>query len=268
MPGEKREGRTGREGNREGEGNILNETIWLPGKKVARLIELLLFPSSCRLCHRLLDRPGERIICHDCWQMVYPPSFPFCPRCGRFFEINRKPDLCPDCEEQRWSFSLHRSCFRYEGLIKEIILLYKYGKIKVLGQALARKCLSVLDASELWTGLEVIVPVPLYSSRQRERGFNQSEVIARELSRRKKIRLVSGAIVKVKDTPPQASLEAAARRENVKGVYRVKQKEAIKGKVVLLVDDVFTTGSTIEACSRVLMEAGAKEVRAMTVAQA
>jgi len=138
----------------------------------------------------------------------------------------------------------------------------------VLGQALARKCLSVLDASELWTGLEVIVPVPLYSSRQRERGFNQSEVIARELSRRKKIRLVSGAIVKVKDTPPQASLEAAARRENVKGVYRVKQKEAIKGKVVLLVDDVFTTGSTIEACSRVLMEAGAKEVRAMTVAQA
>jgi len=200
--------------------------------------------------------------------MVYPPSFPFCPKCGRFFDINRKPDLCPDCQEQGWSFSLHRSSFRYEGLIKEIILLYKYGKIKILGQALARKSLSVLAGSELWIGLEVIVPVPLYSSRERERGFNQSEVIARELSRSKKLKLVSRALIKVKDTPPQASLEALARRENVKGVYRVRQKEAIKDKIVLLVDDVFTTGSTIEECSRVLMEAGAKEVRAMTVAQA
>lgn len=168
----------------------------------------------------------------------------------------------------KWSFSLHRSCFRYEGLIKEIILLYKYGKIKILGRALANQVLVSLDDSALWEGLEVVVPVPLQPSRQKERGFNQAEEIARHISKVKKLALASRAISKIKDTLPQASLEAKLRRENVKGAYKIREREKIENKIVLLVDDVFTTGSTIEECSRVLKEAGAREVRALTIAHA
>ncbi len=167
-----------------------------------------------------------------------------------------------------WSFSLHRSCFRYEGIIKEIILLYKYGKIKILGQALAHQVLVSLDDSALWNGLEVIVPVPLQPGRRKERGFNQAEEIARYIGKVKKLGIASQAIIKIKDTLPQASLEAKLRRENVKGAYKIGEKNKIENKIVLLVDDVFTTGSTIEECSRVLKEAGAREVRAITIAHA
>lgn len=125
-----------------------------------------------------------------------------------------------------------------------------------------------LDDSAFWDGLEVVVPVPLHPRRQKERGFNQAEEIARYISKVKKLAMVSRGIIKIRDTFPQASLEAKLRRENVKGAYKIGEKDKIENKVVLLVDDVFTTGSTLEECSRVLKEAGAREVRVLTIAHA
>ncbi len=232
------------------------------------MIELILFPSFCRLCHRLLDQPGERVICHQCWHQINQPSSPYCQICGRFMERRQGADICTDCQQTKWSFSLHRSCFRYEGLIKEIILLYKYGRFRILGRDLANLILLFLVDNSIWDGLEVVVPVPLQARRQKERGFNQAEVIARYIGKTKGLPIASRAIIKIKDTPPQASLEAKLRRENVKGAYKIGQKDKIRNKIVLLVDDVFTTGSTIEECSRILKEAGAREIRAITVAQA
>ena len=121
---------------------------------------------------------------------------------------------------------------------------------------------------EFWNGIDLIIPVPLHKKRRWERGFNQSFEIAREIGRRGGIAFASGALLKVKSTPPQTSLERRERMENVRGAYALGRKNIVAGKVVLLVDDVFTTGSTIGECARVLRRGGAADVRGLTIAQA
>ena len=121
---------------------------------------------------------------------------------------------------------------------------------------------------EIWWEVDIIIPVPIHPKRKKQRGFNQAQIIAQELARLKGIEFVSGRLVKIKNVPPQTSLEEKKREENVSGAFAVVKREEMKGKVVLLVDDVYTTGSTIRECSSVLREAGIEEVRAMTVAQA
>jgi competence protein ComFC len=110
--------------------------------------------------------------------------------------------------------------------------------------------------------------VPLYRRRQKERGFNQAQIIARELARIKKLELVDNALVKIKNVAPQTSLEARERAQNVRGAFQVRRQEKLKNRVILLVDDVYTTGSTINECSLALKRAGVKDVRALTIAQA
>jgi ComF family protein len=148
-------------------------------------------------------------------------------------------------------------------------LLYKYGGFEGLGQYLADFMDQALGSEEdLWLDVDAIVPVPLHPVREKKRGFNQSRVLAKRLSHLKNIDLMDKRLVKVKNIPPQTSLEANERARNVRGAFKVKRPETIKGKVILLVDDVYTTGSTLRECSLALRKAGAKEVRAVTIAQA
>jgi len=171
--------------------------------------------------------------------------------------------------EQRPAFSCHRSCGLYTGKLKDIILLYKYRGFSVLGEFLAEFIIKSLGKEErLWWETDAIIPVPLHPEKEKERGFNQSQILAKELARWKQIKLVGGQLVKVKSTLPQTSLEAKERENNLKGAFEVRDREKIRGKIVLLVDDVFTTGSTLQECSLALKAAGALEVRALTVAQA
>ncbi len=121
---------------------------------------------------------------------------------------------------------------------------------------------------DIWWKVDAIVPVPLHPKRKKERGFNQAQIIAKELARIKGIELRDKLLVKTKNVRPQTSLRIEERAENVSGAFGVAKGERIKEKVLLLVDDVYTTGSTIRECSSVLREAGVKEVKALTVAQA
>jgi competence protein ComFC len=121
---------------------------------------------------------------------------------------------------------------------------------------------------EIWLGLDAIIPVPLHPKREKRRGFNQAQVIAKELANLQKVKLLEGVLVKTKNVPPQTFLQLKEREKNVRGAFRVVKKEEIKDRVVLLVDDVYTTGSTVRECSLILKEAGAKEVKALTIAQA
>ena len=120
----------------------------------------------------------------------------------------------------------------------------------------------------LWWGVEVLIPVPLHPARKKARGFNQSRVLARELGEIVNIGIIDGVLVKPVNVPPQTTLTAKERRKNIKGAFKVRDKAKIKDKTILLVDDVLTTGATIQDCSTVLINAGAKEVRGITVAQA
>jgi competence protein ComFC len=234
-----------------------------------KLAELIFFPSFCELCSSLLELPQERVICHSCWKSIKTSHPSYCLCCGRFFEALEKPHLCQDCLQKRPPFSHHRSGGKYKGKLKDIILLYKYRHFQVLGKDLARLVYRALEKEEeIWWNVNAIVPVPLHPKRKKERGFNQAQIIAKELARIKGIELMDQLLVKTKNVPPQTSLRVEDRVKNVSRAFDVVEGERIKKKVVLLVDDVYTTGSTIRECSSVLRNAGAKEVRALTVAQA
>lgn len=236
---------------------------------LAKLAELLFFPSSCRLCAALLDRPGERIVCRDCLGRLAPRGGPVCPVCGRFFEGDAEPHLCRRCLADRPGFSVHRSCAAYGGPLKDLILLFKYRRYAPLAVPLARFAEAAVGGeTALWDGADGLVAVPLHRARRRERGFNQSGLLARELGRRRGLEVVKGSLVKLRQAPPQAGLRAADRERNVVGAYGVKRPEKVRGRVLVLVDDVTTTGATLRECAQVLLEAGAKDVRAVTLAQA
>ena len=236
---------------------------------IFKLAELLFFPSFCSFCSRLLENPGEKIICRDCWRSLRGHPDAACICCGRFFYGEASPHLCAVCIENPPPFACHRSCGLYRGRLKDIILMYKYRKLRVLGKELAAFALHTLeDADDLWFDVEICIPVPLHPRRRRGRGFNQAEIISRRLAAAKGLRHVKRCLVKTKNPPPQTSLDGAARRRNVKGAFTVRRPETVKGKSILLVDDVYTTGSTIRECASVLKAAGAREVRALTIAQA
>ncbi len=236
---------------------------------LAKLAELLVFPSSCRLCAALLDRAGERIVCADCLARLVPRRGPACPVCGRFFAGEAGEHLCRRCLTERPAFSAHRSCGAYGGALKEVILLFKYRRYAPLAGPLARFAEDALGGvAAIWDGAELLAPVPLHRARKRERGFNQSALLARELAKARGLDVLKGPLVKVRNVPAQAGLRAVDRERNVVGAYAVRRPDRVRGKVVVLVDDVTTTGATLRECARVLVEAGAKDVRAVTLAQA
>jgi competence protein ComFC len=236
---------------------------------LAKLLELLLFPSTCRLCRDILDEPGERIVCHACLGRLVPRRGAVCPACGRFLEGSGGDHLCAACLEAPPDYTVHRSCGAYAGTLKEAILLFKYRKFAPLSGPLARFAEDALGAeAPLWEGADFLVPVPLHPARRRERGFNQSHLLARDLAGPRRLKVLRVSLVKARNAPAQAGLRAADRERNVVGAYAVRRPERIRGRVIVLVDDVTTTGATLRECARVLLEAGAKEVRAITLAQA
>lgn len=236
---------------------------------LAKLSELLFFPSFCHICNVLLHKPGEKVVCQNCLGKIKLYRLSFCLSCGRFFSSPGEPHLCAECIRVRPPFSCHRSLGLYSGILKDVILLYKYKKYRVLGKKLAQLVYLGLEKDDrLWWDVDVLIPVPLHPSRERARGFNQSGVFARELEKIINIGVKDGALIKSVNVPPQTSLTAKERKQNIKGAFKVKDKVKIKDKTILLVDDVFTTGATIQECSGVLMHSGAKEVRGITIAQA
>ena len=235
----------------------------------AKLGELTLFPSFCKVCRCLLETPGERVLCQPCLDKLKPHRASYCLCCGRFLEGAGEPHLCYSCLKKRPPFAIHRSCGLYRAELKDLILLFKYRGYRVLAKPLGRFALESLGREEsLWWGVDMIIPVPLHPKRKRQRGFNQAGALAKQLSKQKRILLEDRVLRKMKNVPPQTCLDEEARAANVQGVYAVMRREKIQGKTILLIDDVYTTGSTLKECSRVLLRAGAKEVRAITIAQA
>ncbi len=123
-------------------------------------------------------------------------------------------------------------------------------------------------SEEIWWGVDAVVPVPLHPKRKRHRGFNQSFFLAKIIAQEKNKALITRCLVKAENRPPQTLVEAQERGKNIKDAFAVKKGKDIKDKIILLVDDVFTTGATVEECCRTLLRAGAKEVRVITLAQA
>ena len=231
----------------------------------------LLYPPHCAACGcRMLPGDPESTtdresLCAECRRGIAPSPGNCCPVCSHTMTGML---MCPNCEGRRWHLSVIVAACRYEGLVRELIQRFKYGRDQSLIRPLAPLLEAALDDPRIkGKYFDAIVPVPLHSHREREREFNQSELLATHLGKRLGIP-VREYLKRTRPTAPQAGFDRAARMKNLEGAFDLaKGKEIPPDACLLLVDDVSTTGSTLDACAAVLMEAGAAEVCAMTVAR-
>ena len=200
---------------------------------------------------------------------VKPIRAPYCPRCG--LPVPSKDGegyLCGPCLQEKRYFEAHRSSGLYEGALKEAIHTFKYRGVFSLVRLFGDLLQPTLQTLGHGYPVDVMIPVPLHIRRLRERGFNQAFLLVKELNRRIGIPYEERVLKKIKDTPVQISLKKQERKKNLTGAFQVTDTEALKGKSVVLVDDVYTTGATVNECSRALLKAGAERVAVLTVARA
>jgi ComF family protein len=227
----------------------------------------LLFPPLCIVCREPVTDP--RSLCPDCWSAIRFLDAPMCASCGLPFEIPiAEGTLCAACHARPPSFDRARAVMRYDDASRGAILAFKHGDRLDLVPAFAHWL--ARTGADLISGAEVIVPVPLHRSRLWMRRFNQSAEIARALGKSTRIPVASGVLVRSKRTPSQGAMpSASARRRNVQGAFEVADGQAgtVAGRTILLVDDVLTTGSTVDACARALKRAGAARVYVLALAR-
>lgn len=230
-----------------------------------RRIFSLIYPRICVVCEAELpgDLPGW--ICPRCIAGLpwIPP--PVCLECGAPLETGAEPDpVCAVCRARRRGFDRAASGLRYSAAARDIVQRLKYQRqlyiAPVLADAVVYAWRNFLDAAPV----DMIVPVPLYPRKQREREFNQAEEIAVRAAPAIGAPVRSRALRRIRDTRTQTDLNAAARRDNVKNAFAAAD---VRGRVLLLVDDVFTTGSTLSECARVLRKAGARRILVATAAR-
>jgi ComF family protein len=224
------------------------------------LLAILLAPL-CAACKRPLATPCLGIVCDDCWKGVRPIPPPFCTVCCEpLLSWRMSSEPCADCRLKRPHISSGRTVGTYEGSLRSILQAFKYDRRRSLAAPLGR--LMQLRGADVLTGADCVVPVPLHWRRRWYRGFNQALDLARHLGVP-----VRCALVRHRNTRTQTDLPADARLRNVRNAFVVAQRGKISGLRVVLVDDVSTTGATLEACAAVLVAAGAAEVRTLTAAR-
>jgi ComF family protein len=223
----------------------------------------LLFPWSCPGCGTLVVYP--RVLCDVCELLLQQIHPPFCKRCGTPFPEHWRVKVCADCKLHKSRVTAIRSAFDYEGLVAQMIKEAKYLRKGRYLRYFAEK-LFILARTEFPSSIKAIVPVPLHRARQWNRTFNQAETLARAIAKLWGLP-VWDVLRKTKVTMPQSSLSGTVRRINLRNAFQF-HGNGRKFRSVLLVDDVTTTGSTLNECARVLKQNGVKRVFGVTIARA
>jgi competence protein ComFC len=223
----------------------------------------LLFPWSCPGCSILLKYPD--VICPRCELSLLKIVAPFCKRCGTALPQHWKVTICPECHQRKHRITAIRSAYEYEGLAAQMIKEAKYLRKGRYLRYLADQ-LFVLARTEFPSSIKAVVPVPLHKNREWSRTFNQAELLATRIAKLWDLPIWY-ALKKVSKTKPQSSLSGSTRRFNLQNVFKFRFGKR-HAKSVLLVDDVITTGSTLNECARVLRQNGVKRIYAITIARA
>ena len=235
-------------------------------KKVIEKLGLLVFPgeSICMICNKPLGNT-EKGICLKCISSIPRIASPYCSKCGKPLSKARVK-LCNDCYSTpiRY-FSYNRSYGEYNGILKQVIIDFKYKNKRSLTYPLGFLLFKLFE-EQRWEKPDYIIPVPLSRKRLSHRGFNQASLLCEFLSSKTQIPVLSNILIRVNATEHQTKLGKYERQENVKDAFRVMENDMIKGNKILLIDDVYTTGSTLDECSKVLIDAGATKIYTLTLA--
>ena len=250
------------------------ESVRTQFRGVREALASLVFPASCGICGQILDTGNRIPFCRACLAVLTQQlPHPLCDLCGRPIVSTAvvggvsKPQ-CHLCRRHVYDFDFARSFGAYTRPMARAILLLKHGDVAPIGVWFARRLAALVGREPLAYAADVVVPVPLDRGRLRERGYNQAELIAKPLARLLRIPFRSYLLVRTRPRPNQLRLTRRERWETVRGAYATREAAQVDKVRVLLVDDVFTTGATLDACSRALRRAGAARVACLTVARA
>jgi competence protein ComFC len=243
----------------------------------------VLFPAGCRLCERLLTRASRVPICGECLASFVALPGRVCEICGsppetsfvtspREAETTDPADghrsVCVACQVRTYMFDRARSYAAYDGALVRAIVMLKFERIEPLGAWFAERLVEIVRREAETLAADVVVPVPLHRERERERGYNQADLVARPLAKHLGLPYRAVLLVRTRPRPDKHVLSSAERWESVRGAFATRPGSQVDKLRVLLVDDVMTTGATLDACAKALRGAGAKSVIGLTVARA
>ncbi|QMU55773.1 MAG: hypothetical protein GKS04_01010 [Candidatus Mycalebacterium zealandia] len=244
-------------------------------RNLASFLISLLFPKSCVVCDSVFSEPPHAenspdlsvSLCQACAEGFIPLSPPdICPLCGNPLVENHSNSPCGSCFVSQKHFSIARSIVLFSGPAARVAKIFKYDGRFSLGTFFSSLVVDFFPSD--MGDFEVVIPVPLHLNRIREREFNQSAVISSKVASRLGKKHAPSALKRVINTTPQVSFSKSRdRKANMRGAFAITDegKKAVKNKKVLLFDDIFTTGSTLDECSATLLSGGAAEVKALTV---
>lgn len=231
----------------------------------------LVYPPACSICGKRLSSDGQGIllICSDCLMLVKKNRAPYCMRCGRSLRghVDTR-GACIACSGRDFHYERSWSCLLYEGAVKEALHLFKYSGMISFINLFGDLLIQFLTDNELvLEGMDAILAVPLHPVKRRERGFNQAELLTAAIIARFALQDVSRSLRRRTATRPQHELDRKERYNNVRGVFEVINPALVCGKNLLIIDDLFTTGATMNECARVLKKAGAHKIHCLTLAR-
>lgn len=223
-----------------------------------------LFPAQCKVCDKNIGLESIPYLCKDCWGCLEIVTPPWCEICG----INNIDAVCDVCATTPPRYGKLRTIAFYDDILQKIIHLYKFQKRKSLAKHLSYIMIKHQPQDFDFKEYDYILPIPIHKNRLRERGFNQSTLIAQGISNEIGINICSDALVRSKNTSPQSSLTRDARQTNVVGAFGIKNRSLIRDKRILILDDVYTTGATVKEAVNMLWNEDPIEIDVLTLARA
>ena len=229
-----------------------------------KIIDMIL-PPRCLLCGKILS--GENGLCEECFTKINFISEPICKKCGRPVLAADSVPSCPACiNDIKSPFRMSRSRVHYDDASRPLLVNFKFHDKTENAPFLAKWLLTA--GHDIWEmGVDVLIPVPMHKARLRQRKFNQSALLCKELNKLTGIPVDYNNLIRYKNTKPQVECSGKARKQNVRNAFKIKSSEKLKDKRIVLIDDVMTTGSTLRECALELIKNGALSVDALTVAR-
>jgi len=225
-------------------------------KSVKDLLLDMLFPERCPMCDKILSGK-EAHICDTCNAEVKIVKEPYCMKCGK--PVLREEEYCKDCVRHSHTFDRGRTLFVYEGAVKKSIYRFKYAGRKQYAKQYAYFAERELGNFIREVAPDALVPVPLHKKRFRKRGYNQAQLFAGALGRQMGIPVETKLVKRIKNTLPQKELDLSARQNNLKKAFKLCRND-VKLNTIIIIDDIYTTGSTIDALAQLFRDAGAERI--------
>ncbi len=216
----------------------------------------IIYPRICPVCNNIIP-VGYKDLCPDCTGLLTYAQEPYCMRCGK--PVDEEKEYCSDCERNKHSYDEGRAVFIYDEYMSKSIYRFKYSGKREFANFYGKVMTERLGEKIRRWDPDAIVPVPVHKSKLRSRGYNQAELIAKQISKRMKIPVKSDIVIRQSATTVQKNLSAKARQNNLKKAFKVIPN-SVQLNSILIVDDIYTTGATVDAVARCLKDAGVRKV--------